>query len=288
MSEILPFPTHALPRFGCILVSGADARAFLQGQLSFDMQRLTPQRLELAACSSPQGRAQAIVWLIERSDGILLILPAALVEATVTRLRKYVMRAKAKIEPGTDRFAIGGTLSPAVGLPRAHQEREGFSFIHWPSASGRTLIVAPVATHLQDDATFSADWHRADIRAGLPQVYPQTHESFVAQMLNVDLLEGIGFEKGCYTGQEIIARMHFRGTVKRRMFAFQAACPPPSPATRILNGESHAGDVVDAVATPEGCELLAVVSLEKASDALQAAGMPGVELRRLEMPYEVT
>mgnify|MGYP001184990097 FL=1 len=287
MSEILPFPTAALPRFGSILVSGADARDFLQGQLSFDMQRLTRQRLELASCNSPQGRVQAIVWMVERSDGILLIVPAELVDAIVMRLRKYVMRAKAKIESGAGHFVIGGAANDARP-PRTHDERGGVSFIRWPVATTSSLIVAPVAAKLLDEAQFAADWHRAEIRAGLPQVYSQTHEAFVAQMLNVDLLEGISFEKGCYTGQEIIARTHFRGTVKRRMIAFQAACPPPSPATRIVSGEAHAGDVVDAVATPQGCELLAVISLTELQKELRLVDADGTALQRMPMPYEVT
>ena len=87
-------------------------------------------------------------------------------------------------------------------------------------------------TARESDAEFAREWHAADIRAGLPQVYPQTHESFVAQMLNLDLLGGVSFEKGCYTGQEIIARTHFRGTVKRRMLRYAAACPAPAPGTR--------------------------------------------------------
>lgn len=287
MSEILPFPTAALPRFGSILVSGADARDFLQGQLSFDMQRLIRERLELASCNSPQGRVQAIAWMVERSDGILLIVPAELVDATVTRLRKYVMRAKAKIEDGAGRFLIGGATTANTQPPRSHEERKGVSFIRWPVAAASLLIVAPVAANLLDDAQFAADWHRAEIRAGLPQVYSQTREAFVAQMLNVDLLEGVSFEKGCYTGQEIIARTHFRGMVKRRMIAFQAACQPPSPATRIVSGDAHAGDVVDAVATPQGCELLAVISLTELQKELRLVDAGGAVLQRMPMPYEV-
>ena len=88
-------------------------------------------------------------------------------------------------------------------------------------------------------------------------------------MLNLDLLGGISFEKGCYTGQEIIARTHFRGAIKRRMFRFECACPPPAPGTRSPRGEQHAGDVVDAAATSTGCELLAVISLAQQDAELE-------------------
>src|SRR4030095_2542387 len=114
------------------------------------------------------------------------------------------------------------------------------------------------------------EWRLAGIRAGLPQVYPETYETFVAQMLNLDVLGGVNFEKGCYTGEEIIARTPSRGTIKRRMFPFECACPPPIPGTRVLTGEQHAGDVVDAAATEAGCELLAVITLPQAEAGVGA------------------
>jgi len=223
-----------------LLVSGADARSFLQGQLSADVDALTPAHAMLAACNSAQGRVQAVLWLVERSDGIALVLPASMTERIATRLRKYVLRSKVKIEEST----------AAVDLvePGAYRERE---------------------------------WRLAGIRAGLPQVYPQTYETFVAQMLNLDLLGGIDFEKGCYTGQEIIARTHFRGAIKRRMFRFECAGEPPVPGTRVLAGEQHAGDVVDAA----GGELLAVINLAQQDVELAVEG--GVRLKKLPLPYSV-
>ncbi|HEY5809615.1 MAG TPA: hypothetical protein VIT67_16690, partial [Povalibacter sp.] len=180
-----------------------------------------------------------------------------------------------------------GTADPmAMGLQRAHIEIEGASFIRWPGASHRVLALVPepVTTF---DAAFEQDWHLQDIRAGLPQVYGSTHEHFVAQMLNIDLLGGISFEKGCYTGQEVIARTHFRGSVKRRMFHFRAGCAAPPPGTRIVAAGAHAGDVVDAVTTADGCELLAVVSLGQIDGLLDLAEIPGSALERLSLPYEV-
>jgi tRNA-modifying protein YgfZ len=231
---------------GTLLVSGVDARTFLQGQLSADVDALTPARAMLAACNSAQGRVQAVLWLVERSDGIALVLPASLTERIAARLRKYVLRSKVKID----------SSPAAIDLtePPAYRER---------------------------------DWRLAGIRAGLPQVYPETYETFVAQMLNLDLLGGVNFEKGCYTGQEIIARTHFRGAIKRRMLRFECACPPPPPGTRVLAGEQHAGDVVDAAATSEGCELLAVINLAQADAQLELESNPGARIQKLPMPYSV-
>jgi hypothetical protein len=274
-----------LDRFGTLCVSGADARTYLQGQLSFDVERLTSQRMEIASVNSAQGRVQAVSWLIERSDGIVLLLPASMVDATLARLRKYTLRAKVKIEPGADRLAAYAVEPQASPAPRAHVEQDSVSFIGWPGAERRTLMLAsPTQVHPSDSHGQDA-WHLADIRAGLPQVYPQTHEQFVAQMLNLDLMEGISFEKGCYTGQEIIARTHFRGTVKRRMFRFRAACKPPQPATRIVAAGNHAGEVVDAAAAEGGCEVLAVIATAQVDAALELDGMPGAQLERMPLPY---
>jgi tRNA-modifying protein YgfZ len=227
-------------------VSGTDARPFLQGQLSADIDALAPARPLLASCNSAQGRVQAILWLVERSDGIALVLPASMVERTALRLRKYVLRSKVAIAESQE----------VPDLPQAHAYRE-------------------------------PDWRLAGIRAGLPQVYPATHEAFVAQMLNLDLLGGVSFEKGCYTGQEIIARTHFRGAIKRRMFRFASPSPPPVPGTRILVGDQHAGDVVDAAATEEGSELLAVISLAQQDAALELETNRGTVLKKLPLPYPV-
>jgi len=275
-----------LTRLATIMVSGADARAFLQGQLTADLDTLSSNRVQLACCNSPQGRVQAVFWILARTDGIALVLPAALVDSTVVRLRKYVLRAKAKIEPA--RHLQVGTV-PRSALPAnvtladagSHQEIEGASYFTLPGVDDVLVLGALCAA---PDAAREHQWHLSRVRAGLPQVYPETHEAFVAQMLNIDLLGGVSFEKGCYTGQEIIARAHFRGTIKRRMFLFHSDGPAPVPGTRVLAGEQHAGDVVDAAATEDGCDVLAVVSLAQLNNELRIHDQDGA-LRRLEMPY---
>lgn len=282
MTDFSSASLRRLDGFAAIAVTGPDAKSFLQGQLSFDLDHLTPARAELASCSSAQGRVQAVLWLIERSDALLLVLPTSVAEATLVRLRKYVLRAKAKLEIAA-RFAIfAATGVEALGEPRTHVEAGERSYIHWPGA--RVLCIAPPESG-DPDANAALDWHRADIAAGLPQVFPATIEAFVAQMLNLDTLGGISFEKGCYTGQEIIARMHFRGAAKRRMFRFRSDAAAPAPGTRIVVDGQHAGDVADAVAIDGGSELLAVISLSQADAALQLES--GASLTKLPLPYQV-
>jgi tRNA-modifying protein YgfZ len=277
-----------LTRLAAIMVSGADARAYLQGQLTADLDTLDANRVQLACCNSPQGRVQAVFWMMERGDGIALVLPAALVEATLLRLRKYVLRAKAKLEAPkylqlavAPRSALPADVTLADGV--AHREIDGVSYFTLPGIDDVMLLgafAAPV------DAAVEHRWHASFVRAGLPQVYSETHEAFVAQMLNLDLLGGISFEKGCYTGQEIIARAHFRGTVKRRMFLFHSAGAAPAPGTRVLSGEQHAGEVVDAVTTEDGCDVLAVVSMAQVGSPLRVDGQTA-SLVRLPLPYAV-
>lgn len=288
MTELSPAMLHRLEHFGTLIVTGPEAKSYLQGQLSFDLDRLTPERIELATCNSAQGRVQAVTWLIERDDAIVLLLPTPMLESTLARLKKYVLRAKVKIESGTQRFAVYGSSGASNDAPRTHRVHEGRSYIRWLGESSRSLCIAEPDLEAASDAEFAEEWRRADIAAGLPQVYPQTHEAFVAQMLNADLLGGIGFEKGCYTGQEIIARTHYRGAVKRRMFRFRSEGPAPAPGTRVLAGEQHAGDVVDAVATSTGCELLAVVTLAQADASLALDTPERANLNRLTLPYPQT
>jgi folate-binding protein YgfZ len=211
------------------------------------MDTLTGDRPLLAACNSAQGRVQAVVTVVELVDGVELRVVTAMAERTLQRLRKYVLRSKVKLEVATD---LGVTE-----FPGGHAIDTTNPFL-------------------------------AQLRAGIPHVFPETHEAFVAQMLNLDTLGGISFEKGCYTGQEIVARAHFRGAVKRRMFRFAAACAPPIPGTRLLANGDHAGDVVYAAPTDQGCELLAVVSLAQAESVLMLA--PAITLTKLSLPYSPT
>lgn len=276
-----------LEQVGVLLVSGADARNFLQGQLTADLATLTPESIVLAACNSPQGRVQAVLWLIERPDGIAMLMNRALLDAIGTRLRRYVLRAKVSIE--ANRLHVGlleSSADNAQHADRVHRLQGDVSSLRW-LGHRHTLVVSPHPM-AESDSEQAKAWHIDHVRAGLPQVYPETYERFVAQMLNLDALDGISFTKGCYTGQEIIARTHYRGAIKRRMFRFRTEAAAPAPGTRILVGDQHAGDVVDSVATSSGSELLAAVSLALLQESLRLEGLDGATLEPLPLPYEVT
>ena len=292
MTSRMDSPTFPrLQSLAVVHVTGLDARQFLQGQLTADLDALDPQSVQLAACNSPQGRVQAILWLIDRGDGIALIMDRAIAEQTLTRLKRYVLRARVKFE--IDALGIGLALSEQATNTDAHRRENELSFVRLPGVS-RSLVIAPLSL-LTDDATQTQAFDVEYLRAGLPRIHSQTHEKFVAQMLNIDVLGGISFTKGCYTGQEIIARTHYKGAIKRRMFRFRIDAAAPSPGTRILDGEQHAGDVVDAIDIESsdvafgdvgsGAELLAVITLQSKDATLRLED--GASLQRLDLPYEV-
>lgn len=282
-----------------VLIKGPDARTFLQGQLSNDLRKLTPDHALLASCNSPRGRTQAVLTLIERQEGILAVVSSATAQRLIARLSSYVLRSKVVFAENPGYLLAPLTATQAAGIletlpqvPGDCQTRGELSVLRWWSADERYLLLSPrESIQVIPDAEADLRWRRADISAGLPQVYPETHELFIAQMLNLDLLNGISFDKGCYTGQEIIARTQYRGTLKRRMMRFAADCAAPSPGTRVLCGDSHVGEVVDAciasAETGKACELLAVISLDRAEDELSLEGIPCSTLVRLGLPYAV-
>jgi folate-binding protein YgfZ len=192
---------------GVLAFRGADAARFLQGQLSADTEKLALGASTLAGLHNPQGRVIALLALVRSgAEEILAVLPRELMAPVAQRLGKYLFRAKVRISDDSDVLRV---LGAAAG-----SDPGGGVSVAW---GDRRLLLAPRGSERIDPGASTAAWERADIAAGIPQVYAATSESFVAQMLNLDLLGAVAFDKGCYTGQEVIARAHYRGRVKRRM-----------------------------------------------------------------------
>ncbi len=239
-----------------VRVQGPDATRFLQGQLSNDVTRLAPDRSLLAGYHSSQGRSIALLRLLWLgAEDFIGVLPRELARPIVTRLAKYVLRAKVKITDESSEWHALGLIGPETAtLPEASAcARVGHTPARW-------LIVSRTSVPTDGERKM---WHRLDIEAGQAQVFGATSEQFVAQMLNLDVLDAIAFDKGCYTGQEVIARAHYRGRVKRRMqrFATRGPCElvPGSAGTL---GDGRPFKVVDAVGLADGrCEFLAVAPL---------------------------
>jgi tRNA-modifying protein YgfZ len=282
---------------GILRARGADAISFLQGQLSNDVTRLESGQLQLSGYHTPQGRAIALLRLTPLApDDILAVLPRELAPLVVTRLKRYVLRAKVQITDESAQWLILGYQGPAPAVPAGA--------LCLPYGRSRHLVLIPGTVDppaLEAPAGTVSDWDASDIAEGLPQVYLPTSEAFVAQMLNLDVTGGIALDKGCYTGQEIIARAHYRGQVKRRMQRFVSHSPCAlHPADSGVLGDGRAFKVVASITHADGrCEFLAVTNpptglatppeLREDAEATAAAAHAQTPLvaQQLALPYEL-
>lgn len=269
---------------------GRDALAFLQGQLSQDVMRLEDGQATLAGLHNPQGRCVAVVRLLRMTrEHLLLVLPADLSEPVRQLLARYVLRAQVTIEDAATAWRIYGATGPDARAAAATRVS-----MPMDETGSRQLILAPRGEPLPDgDLVPRALWRLDDIAAGLPEITTATSGMFVAQMLNLDLLHAIAFDKGCYTGQEIIARAHYRGEVKRRMQRFFTGSDAVLAAglrLKLADGR-NAQVVIAAAAEAGGQEFLAVttppgtgnLAADSGEDA--ASAEPALHCSQLPLPY---
>jgi folate-binding protein YgfZ len=307
-SNEYPFDTVMNPRatpasgrlfhLGALRFSGPDALSFLQGQVSNDTRRLAQGQGLMAAYSNPQGRVLAVMHLLPHSSGILGILPRELVLPTFEALRKFVLRAKVTIEDAGEMlgiagwFGIDGLKSAGIAAPppdAAYRESDGIGVAAVNRDPDRCWVIGTAENLAQrglagdsPPAQIEHDWRLADIRAGLPHIYLSTREAFVAQMLNLDLIDGISFSKGCYTGQEIIARTQHLGRIKRRMHRLQLPDAEWRIGQSLRLGDGRSGRLVEAIRSASGFEALAVLGAESNErDSTAVAAVP------LPLPYPV-
>jgi folate-binding protein YgfZ len=280
-----------LDDFGALRFTGTDAGTFLQGQLSNDVASLAPGVLLRAGLHNPQGRTLALLGLIAAGqDDILAVLPLELVSIVSAHLRRYVLRSKVSISDDSARYRVLGVAATDAATESA-TDAPGLRVTYGLPHEQRALLLqdalapAPAATMPREQ------WRALDLTAGLPQVYSATSGQFVAQMLNLDCINAISFTKGCYTGQEVIARAHYRGRIKRRMQRFVSHAPlrlAAGDSGRLIDGRSYR--VVDAVVRADGLtEFLAVASLpgtaQEADETGQLLVAGGIVVGALPLPY---
>jgi folate-binding protein YgfZ len=277
-----------LPFLGVLRVGGADAAGFLQGQLTNDVRLLDDGRTQLAGYNTPQGRVVALLRLRKTDDAIYALLPTDLLERVCTHLRKFVLRSRVDLQVAADLRV--GSIAAVPSLPAmASAQVVAFDY-----ASGRRVVAAPADTWRSITGSVPAgdqplardEWLAGDIRDGQPQVFAATSEAFIPQMLNLDLIDGISFSKGCYTGQEIVARTQNLGRIKRRMFRYriEGGTPPPPLAGLYLEGAKVA-EVLTGAACGDRAELLAVTSLDARDRVLTLED--GRSAAPLDMTYKV-
>jgi tRNA-modifying protein YgfZ len=288
-----------LTHLGLLRFTGADALTFLQGQVSNDTQRLTENRPLLAAYSNAQGRVLALIYLLPHSSGVIAILPREILPATMERMRKFILRAKVQIEDAGESLAVAGYVGAMAPSSSAYTEINGVGVAPVGHDRNRYWLIAaaeklPPAADALEAKRIENEWRLADIRAGLPQIYAATSEAFVAQMLNLDLLDGISFTKGCYTGQEIIARTQHLGRIKRRLFRLQLPSGPWQVGQALRLADGRQGRLTEVALHNGRAEALAVLGVEPspaADNPAPTAAAPtvapptAVDATELPLPY---
>lgn len=297
-----------LSHFGLLSCSGADAAAFLHGQLSNDVKALTPATSMYAAYCLANGRMLASLLVWQLGDGFALLLPAEILASVQQRLSMFLMRSKARLEDVSDahvRLGVAGPEAAKILQEIFHTvPSEPHQVVQHPIGTLNRLEQDRFVLSLQPDAApaiwqalaarctavGSARWNWLDIHAGIPWLGQATQGQFIPQMANLELIGGVSFKKGCYPGQEVVARTQYLGKIKRRMvLANIDSHIAPVPGDTLFGTDNQAGGViVNAEAAPDGgYDVLAVVQTAGIDCCMHLHGLLGPVLNILPLPYAV-
>lgn len=292
---------------GMLSVRGANAAKFLQGQLTCNLNYISHDQSSLGARCNPKGRMQSSFRLVMQGDGFLLSMASGLIEKQLAELKKFAVFTKdITLQDETASWVQLGLLHPEpilqeLGIeladkPGAVTQHNDLLAIRvspelaelWLPASGASCSVRQLTSNVEEKSL--NDWQLELIRCGLHHVTAEACESYIPQMLNLPALDGVSFKKGCYSGQEIVARMQYLGNQKRHMQRFLAGGSElPVAGTALLQEDgSKAGEVLCAARATDGIELLAIALIDAAQEQtlrLDLAGQP--ELTLASLPYSV-
>ena len=288
-----------LSHLGVIRAEGEDAAKFLHGQLTQDFALLGMNEARLAAFLSAKGRMQATFVGFKRSaTEVLLVCSADVLAATLKRLSMFVLRSKVKLTDATAECALYGLAGDAAGIadlspaPWSKADEGTASVVRLYPADGqpRALWVGPAsAAAPAGSALDPAVWLWSEVRSGIATLTTPLFEAFVPQMLNYESVGGVNFKKGCYPGQEVVARSQFRGTLKRRAYLAHAAAGSVTVAAEVFSAsdlEQPCGTVVQvADASDGGVDLIISMQISAADGPVQVGAPEGVQLTLLPLPY---
>ena len=304
-----------LNHYGLIRAEGADATDFLQNQFSNDVRCVSADKSQLNAYCSAKGRILASFRLFYLQDKYFLEFPQTLIEPTLKRLRMYVLRSQVILDNASDSLARMGLAGPdseqyigdcGLACPAEIDEASqtgNILVLRIPGPGPRFELHGPVAElislwdKLADKATAvgANTWSLLDIQSGVPVIQEQTVESFVPQMVNLELINGVSFKKGCYPGQEIVARMQYLGKLKKRMYrAHVDSVSAIQPGEALFSGSSDntqsIGNIVNAYISPNGgYDVLAVIQITEADTGKVRLGdKNGSILEINELPYSLS
>lgn len=292
-----------LTHWGVIRVAGEEATKFLQGQLTQDVALLGLSEARLAAFCNAKGRMQASFIVFKRShDEVLLVCSRDILAATRKRLSMFVLRAKARLSDASADFTLYGVAgnaiesiatSPYTTWNKVDFDSVNLVFLHPGAGQARALWCAPTGTPAPKGPQLDlALWHWLEVQSGIAMITQPIFEAFVPQMLNYESVGGVNFKKGCYPGQEVVARSQFRGTLKRRAYLVHTTGTPMvgQEVFHALDAEQPCGLVAAAAANPAG-GFDALVSMQTAAAAdsadgrLRLGGSSGAALVLLPLPY---
>ncbi|HYJ19902.1 MAG TPA: folate-binding protein [Burkholderiales bacterium] len=291
-----------LTHFTLLRFSGADAQSFLQSQLTCDLREVTPVNAQYGGYCSPQGRLLATFLLMLAPQGYLMLLPAGLAEPIATRLNKFILRSKVKIDREESIRAVGlggpesaAVLGKAIGQPPiAPMEMllyPAASLLRLPGNAFLALVPSDGIGSLWNSLAAlavpagAAAWDWLQVRSGIPWITLPTQDQFVPQMVGLDAVGGISFDKGCYPGQEIVARTHYLGEVKRQLRSGHVDHLAQAGDELVAAGQKRAV-VVNAAPSPEGgYDLLAVAQTAADGEPLYLRTESGPAIRLSTLPY---
>ncbi|OGT64954.1 MAG: hypothetical protein A3I13_05885 [Gammaproteobacteria bacterium RIFCSPLOWO2_02_FULL_47_50] len=299
-----------LSHFSMLQISGNDAFEFLHGQVTGDLNQLKLHGWLFSAWCLPNGRVICTFIIFTRDDSLFLILPSMLKDKIIGRLSMFIMRSHVTLKDVSDDYTLmgleGNDIEKILMQTTTHEpfvtgsmiQSEYFSCLKlWDKTPRYILAIKmenvaelPGGITATSTAGERAGWSLLDIEAGMPWIINSTSETFLPQMLNIDQMHGLSYQKGCYPGQEVIARLHYRGQLKKKMYLGSGnAGIIPGAGDRLVHKDSGAvaGDVIDAERYPAGgFRLLAVVEIQSAdSEDLCLEGATDISARLQPITY---
>ena len=300
-----------LSHFGLIKASGVDAEKFLQGQSTNDVRQVTANHSQFNAFCNHKGRIIVNFRLFRRDDAFYLFMPQESVATTLKRLKMYVLRAAVKLEDYSDnlvRIGVAGAnssqiLTDCLGYAPPAEVNASFTtaqttILQVPGIQPCYLLFSETMLELWQCLSKTIHpvganaWQLLNILSGIPQIVPATTENFIPQMVNYNQIDGVSFKKGCYTGQEVVARMQYLGSLKRRMYLAKIATNtlPQIGEQLCINAEvQDVGKIVNAQAHSDGgVVVLAVIKMEYAETTpIYLLHQQGEPLQFMDLPYSL-
>lgn len=276
-----------LDDYGIIAVSGADAESFLQGQLTCDLQRLSDKPFLYGAHCDPTGKAFSVFWLVKTAAGFLLIMNKSAIAGSLAQFKKYGVFNQIEVIDATDEWHISGHFGSALALSDADEKTHVIMLGEQPQ---QALVVSQTAISTEYPQSY---WDALEIERVRPQLTAENSQQFVPQMLNIQALDGVSFNKGCYIGQETIARMKYLGKQKRALFRLSGTATAIKPATelerKVGDNWRRAGTVIMAVnRSPQSFDLLAVLPSDiEQNTPIRVKGDDDSLLEIHSLPYQL-